>query len=63
MFYDVFTLVEPIVRAASMVVWRAADLQVSLQCYVEASPKALTMWQRGKSQNGKYLNGNKKKMK
>lgn len=51
--YCVFDLVAPIVQVVSLIVWRSAEMQVTLQCYVEASPKSLTMWQRGKSQSGK----------
>lgn len=46
--------VEPIVRVDSPVVLRSVDMQVTLQCYVEASPKSLNTWQRGKSQASKY---------
>lgn len=47
-----FHTVEPIVRVGSPVVLRATDMQVTLQCYVEASPKSLNTWQRGKSHAG-----------
>ncbi|XP_045496300.1 lachesin-like isoform X2 [Colias croceus] len=58
--YEVTVLFPPIVRVASLVVWRMADMQVTLQCYVEASPKSLTVWQRGKSHSGaKLLNSSK----
>ncbi|CAK1544095.1 unnamed protein product [Leptosia nina] len=58
--YEVTVLFQPIVRVASLVLWRMADMQVTLQCYVEASPKSLTTWQRGKSHTGaKLLNSSK----
>ncbi|XP_062525074.1 lachesin isoform X2 [Bombyx mori] len=58
--YEVTVLFEPIVRVASPVVLRSTDMQVTLQCYVESSPKSLNTWQRGKSHNsGKLLNSSK----
>ncbi|KAG6441244.1 lachesin [Manduca sexta] len=58
--YEVAVHFEPIIRVASPVVLRATDMQVTLQCYVEASPKSLNTWQRGKSHaGGKLLNSSK----
>ncbi|CAH3984851.1 unnamed protein product [Pieris brassicae] len=58
--YEVTVLFPPLVRPATVVVWGMVDKQVTLQCYVEASPKSLTTWQRGKSHTGaKLLNSSK----
>ncbi|GBP59590.1 Lachesin [Eumeta japonica] len=58
--YKVYVLFEPLVRVVSPLVLRAADSVASLQCYVEASPKSLNTWQRGRSHSGgKLLNGSK----
>lgn len=49
-----FYTVKPSVEVENPVVMQAVDKQVTLQCLVEASPKSLNTWQRGKSALGKY---------
>ncbi|KAI5644545.1 immunoglobulin domain-containing protein [Phthorimaea operculella] len=49
--YDISVQFEPVVRVLSPVVLRAADMQVTLMCYVEASPRSLNTWQRGRTQS------------
>ncbi|KOB67461.1 Lachesin, partial [Operophtera brumata] len=48
--YEVTVHFEPVVKVSSPVVLRSVDMQVTLQCFVEAAPKSLNTWQRGKSQ-------------